>query len=233
MVLHGMAPYFRFDAKVDMTIFAFPDAMIAEWSGLLAASTGRAIRQSAFWANLLSASLTTLNPLQLEDARQRGRVQTLTGHLTSLLLEALREMQCITCAPDTEDCLHISSREHLRDDMVLWLERNHEHAGINAQQLALTFGISLRYLHKVFAGSGSRRSYLETLQAIRLRHATNLLQSYEKLEPGAVSDVALQCGFSDPGTFRRLFKKSTGVLPTNFPLPPAPPISPADQGSDR
>jgi AraC-like DNA-binding protein len=220
MVLHSMAPYFRFEAKVDMTIFACPDTTISEWSEDLAACAGRVIRPSSFWANLLSANLLTLHPHQLEAARHRGRVQTLTGHLTSMLIETLREMQYTGQAPHNED-YRAPSREQLRDDMVLWLERNHEHSGINAQQLALTFGISLRYLHKVFSSDGSKRSYLATLQNIRLRHATNLLQSYDRLEPGVVSDIAAQCGFSDPGTFRRLFKKSTGLLPTNFLQPGA------------
>lgn len=220
MVLHGLVPYFRFETKVDMTVFACPDNTVAEWHDNLAACAGRAIRPTSFWANLLSANLLALQPRQLDAARQQGQVLTLTSHLTSMLIQAVCEMAPGPLSRDDEAC-HLPSPNHLRDQMVLWLERNFEHSGISAQQLAQVFGISLRYLHKVFAAGGNHHSYLETLQGIRLRNAVLLLQSHEKLEPGDVSDVALKCGFSDSGTFRRLFKRNTGQVPTRFLQPTA------------
>ncbi|MGE8449486.1 MAG: AraC family transcriptional regulator [Pseudomonadales bacterium] len=216
IVLHGLAPYFRFEAPVNMTVFACPHTTVAEWGDNLAASAGRAIRPTSFWANLLSTNLLALHPRQLDAARQQGQVVTLTDHITSMLVQAVCEMTPRALSRDEEGCRHSASQSHLRDQMVLWLEKHFDHSGVSARQLANAFGISQRYLHKTFSASGSHRSYLETLQGIRLRHATLLLRSYEKLAPGDVGDVALRCGFSDPGTFRRLFKKGTGRIPTRF-----------------
>lgn len=91
------------------------------------------------------------------------------------------------------------------------LIRTSFHLPITASSLAAQLECNPDYLGRVF-----RKHYqctlTEAIHTRRVRHATNLLTD-GKL---SIDDIALQCGFDDPGYFRRVFKRATGTSPRAY-----------------
>jgi len=73
--------------------------------------------------------------------------------------------------------------------------------------IAEGLGISARYLQRVFAEVGTTPSHF--LLARRLDAAAALLRQLDK--PRSVTEVALQCGFSDLSYFSRAFRRRFGL----------------------
>ncbi|WP_420594076.1 AraC family transcriptional regulator [Deinococcus sp.] len=86
--------------------------------------------------------------------------------------------------------------------------RQQFHQDLSASRLAEELGCNPDYLGRVF-----RQVYghtlTEALLRCRVRHAKHLLQEAEL----SVASVAAQCGFHEPGYFRRMFKRYEGVTP--------------------
>lgn len=82
---------------------------------------------------------------------------------------------------------------------------------LTVAQIAQAHGISLRYLHAICSANGT--SCVRELIRVRLERAQRLL-----LDPSrrsrSIDDIAWQCGFSDPGHFRRRFRELFGVSPS-------------------
>jgi len=91
------------------------------------------------------------------------------------------------------------------------LIRTHFHEPISASSLAARLRCNTDYLGRVF-----RRIYhctlTEAIHAQRLRHAKTLLAEGQL----GVDQVAQQCGFDDPGYFRRRFKRAEGMSPNHY-----------------
>ena len=75
--------------------------------------------------------------------------------------------------------------------------------------IARECGISLRYLHELFRDDG--RTAYQYLKGERLQRARELLEMSSGRT--TVTDVALECGFSDMSHFSKLFKQAFGVSP--------------------
>ena len=75
------------------------------------------------------------------------------------------------------------------------------------------------HLHPVYYGSLFREAmgmtFKQYLISLRLNYAENMLKSGEY----SVSEVALQCGFSDIFYFSKLFKEKKGIPPSGM-FPP-------------
>jgi AraC family transcriptional regulator, positive regulator of tynA and feaB len=79
-------------------------------------------------------------------------------------------------------------------------------------ELAADAGISLRYLHKLFAERGV--SCREFIYSVRLDHAAQLLnRRSSKAQP--LSEIAFACGFRDYAHFRRKFRYRFGYSPSS------------------
>ena len=72
------------------------------------------------------------------------------------------------------------------------------------------FSIRIRFLRRRLqdATGVSPKSYI---QAIQMQRACNLLDSGLQ-----IADVAAQCGFTEPGSFTRTFKRVLGLTPTQY-----------------
>lgn len=85
------------------------------------------------------------------------------------------------------------------------------HTPLSTRRLAHKLYSNPDYLGRVF-----RRHYgstlTEALHKRRLKHARKLLLESDR----TVDTVALDCGFSDTGYFRRVFKRSEGLTPYAF-----------------
>ena len=94
--------------------------------------------------------------------------------------------------------------------LIMWLEDNFA-ADVNWEQLADTFSLSLRTLHRQMkqqTGLTPQR-YLNRLRLIKARH---LLRHSE----GSVTDIAFDCGFGDSNHFSTLFKREFSWSPRDI-----------------
>jgi len=82
---------------------------------------------------------------------------------------------------------------------------------LDVRKVCLEFGISKSNLHrKLIALTG--QSLLDIIHQLRLNRAKEMLEGTDT----RITDIAYDCGFSDPGYFARLFKKYTGKSPSAF-----------------
>lgn len=85
-----------------------------------------------------------------------------------------------------------------------------ESCDFGMEDMATHFSMSVSTLRRRLqdATGVSPKSYI---QAIRMQRACNLLDSGLQ-----IADVAAQCGFAEPGSFTRTFKRVLGLTPTQY-----------------
>ncbi len=85
-----------------------------------------------------------------------------------------------------------------------------EQGGFGLEEMADYFSMSVSTLRRRLqdATGVAPKSYI---QAIQMQRACNLLDSGLQ-----IADVAMQCGFSEPGSFTRTFKRVLGLTPTQY-----------------
>jgi len=81
---------------------------------------------------------------------------------------------------------------------------------LNAELVAAALGCSRAALYRVFAGQ--RGSLAGAIWGARLEAARQLLVS-DSCRYMLISDVAYRCGFADPASFGRMFKRLHGMTP--------------------
>lgn len=141
---------------------------------------------------------TAKSALYLEGLRQ------LAARLQLWLIEAQR---IVGQSP------HISPKSDwmTRRNVILNFIHQHHTERITMADLATLLHLSQsRTAHVVKEVCGQTFSNL--VVAARIRSATTLLR-YSQL---SVSDIAYQCGFTDPSRFYKLFKQSMGMTPVTF-----------------
>lgn len=82
---------------------------------------------------------------------------------------------------------------------------------VTASDLARAHGISLRYVHTLFAAYET--TFGNELIRMRLERARTLLTS-ERFASLSIDEISWQCGFSDASHFRRRFRARFGVTPS-------------------
>jgi AraC-like DNA-binding protein len=83
---------------------------------------------------------------------------------------------------------------------------------INTQTLSRRFGFVPSYISKLFK-QYKGMSPSEYLTHVRIEKAKELIRSVSDVN---VADIAAAVGFSDPSYFSRLFRRMTGLLPTEY-----------------
>lgn len=108
-------------------------------------------------------------------------------------------------------------RRKLRLRVQETLRELHADSELNAAQVARLNGISVRYLHSIFAAVAT--TFGDELLQIRLTSAAELLSAQRG--ESKVIDVAVQCGFVNASHFARRFRERFGLSPTQYGLRPA------------
>lgn len=84
---------------------------------------------------------------------------------------------------------------------------------LTVERLARTCLVSVRKLHRVFADAGETPSAF--IRRVRLERAQQLLRDRDRAGRSIASISAL-CGYTDPATFNRAFKREHGVSPSRW-----------------
>jgi AraC family transcriptional regulator, positive regulator of tynA and feaB len=105
----------------------------------------------------------------------------------------------------------VSARRGLHAAVVRFIEANLADPLLSVPTVAAHFGISIRYLHRVFEGRDKSFGQL-VLERRLLRCAGDLGAS----GGSRISDVALRWGFSDISHFNRSFRQRFGLSPREY-----------------
>lgn len=195
--------------------YFFPDTFTRGMLEDLVAS--RLSSTAAGWSRILSANMAALNAEFVSRlAANEHETRLLLDHISHTLIFALRET-CGRAETKHEACASVSEkiRRELRTRICVWLRENYQRPNLTAQMVATEFGISVRYVHQVFADAPGQQSFLSTLRACRFEHAIRLLRGSASCT-WPIAQVARQCGFSDPSYFCLTFRQRMGCSPSAF-----------------
>jgi AraC-like DNA-binding protein len=199
---------------MDAWVIDLSEPVIARWLRQAPAATCR-LRGDSGWAKLLSTYLRTWELDSLNALTSRFEKELIGEHVMSLLTLALAQVQ--GGVPD--DAPVISTRDRsVYLQMRQWVRDHHTDPEIDVTAVAVQFGASTRHVHRVFSKAGGGESFLDAVRHDRLDTAARLLQAAKTGASGPVSvaEIAVRCGFSDPGYFGRVFRKKYGHSPTEF-----------------
>ena len=99
---------------------------------------------------------------------------------------------------------------HLIKQALEYIEKN-VGKDISLNEISEQLNISSYYFSKLFkeeAGEG----FVEYLTKTRVEKAKDMLKDPSR----SIKEVGSECGYSDPNYFSRIFKKSTGMTPTEY-----------------
>ena len=156
---------------------------------------------------------------ELKDVQlsSREQVEVLGARIRELLpisepVKEVHEERLRAGEPGSEMNRQLSQEDTLfAQRLKAYIEKNISNADLSVQDLAQAMNVSrtMLFVHVKNIFDSSPGNYV--LNA-RINYAKTLLS-----QPGIrVSEVAYQCGFSDPKYFSRCFKKLTGVLPKEY-----------------
>jgi two-component system response regulator YesN len=106
-----------------------------------------------------------------------------------------------------------SGREHnpVIDQVMTYIGQNYMRSDLSLNLLSSEFKISVSYLSKLFKEQ-EEINFIDYLMEIRMNKAKDLLaQTDEK-----VRDIAEFIGYANVNSFVRIFKKVTGLTPTEY-----------------
>jgi AraC-like DNA-binding protein len=206
-------PYSRPQSVLHGNAMAFSDAFMKSWGLNGEDCVGRSFKLHKGWPMLLSAYMGALTPELIKTAAQDGAAgASLVQHVLSLLVQTVGQECAGAVSPYPEDSPSLVARRSLYNRMLAWMSERYMEQGLEAKGLALSFGVSVRYVHKIFAEFGSGRSFLQSLQNIRLERACHFLADPRQVHV-VVAEVAWRCGYDDVSSFGRLFKARFGLSP--------------------
>ena len=108
--------------------------------------------------------------------------------------------------------LDLPEEEPIRSYLLHAVRHMEEHMAepITVREVADELGLSVSYLHKLFARCGT--SFSSYLTDCRLRRAGQMLREGDE----KIYAVAAACGYQDTRYFSKIFQKHMGVKPTEY-----------------
>jgi AraC family transcriptional regulator, positive regulator of tynA and feaB len=201
MLVAYNTPYIcEFLSRVRGIGISIPGEWLRNWIPEPSRIAGQPLRARSGWSKALSAALASLDADGVEDLALPGGV--VAEQIAALLALAAGSDARATSASER---ILGRIRSATRDSC-------HE-IGLTPGSIAEANGISKRYLHHLFAQSGS--TFGGELMRMRLECAHRLLSDirYSAL---SVSEVAARSGFQEPSHFARRFRKEYGAGPLEF-----------------
>jgi len=206
-------PYERSDSRVDFTILAMSDFLLRDWRTVFEAHAGHCFSSEKEWAKPLSGLLAGVSSKLMCSIGKHPVLRAMfTRNLVFMLVQMLLH-ESAGGESDMEAGTHTEqARINLYNLMLLWIRDHHDDPQLTAAHMAQAFGVSLRYVHKLFSTYSEGRKFLAYLQHTRLEHAVRLLGSRAEVS-ASISDISWRCGFADTSSFGRLFKRNYGITP--------------------
>jgi len=107
----------------------------------------------------------------------------------------------------------VATSNHLLSALLDFVKEHISSTNLSPQVAALNVGISVRYVHKLFAARNTTFASYVTLKRLEFVRKEMISPSCRNQ---AISTVAYRCGFNDLSTFNRSFKRRYGVTPREF-----------------
>ena len=182
-------------------LVALPSAWIERWLPDPYACTIRPLVNTSRWGAAIHGLLHSVAQAVEEE-------RPLPAHLIGDQLGGCIALMCEGMAG--EETTH---RRRLMHQIRRTLASRFADPDLTPSAIAALHDISVRYLHTLFAATGS--SVGRELRAIRLARVRAMLEdaAYRSL---TVSEIAYACGFNDPGYLARCFTQEFGRSPTAF-----------------
>jgi len=97
--------------------------------------------------------------------------------------------------------------------MLNFIQRSLDDEQLSAEKISTEFGVSTRYVHKLFSTTGQTVS--DYICQLRIEKSCQMLQQPEFARK-TITEIALNTGFRDISYFNRRFKLATGETPTDY-----------------
>lgn len=105
------------------------------------------------------------------------------------------------------------SADAMRESAIRWIDRHLSDPDLDPAQIAAATGISVRYLHRLFEGSGTTvSSYIRSKRMQRIR--ADLLDP--SLRDLTITRIGARWGTPDSAHLSRLFRKEFGCSPSDI-----------------
>jgi AraC-like DNA-binding protein len=157
---------------------------------------------------------TVRNPESLSELFRRFVSDQESGILDPLSASHLVALMVCMISEEREEKENFGSHgdsESLADAVQRYIEANYAKP-ITTSAIARDLHYNVDYLSRVFHGHW-RMSIIDALHQKRIGMARASLNG----EPGKnINEIAFECGYTDPGYFRRVFKRLTGLTPREF-----------------
>ncbi|SDC41479.1 two component transcriptional regulator, AraC family [Pelagirhabdus alkalitolerans] len=99
---------------------------------------------------------------------------------------------------------------HALDQLKSYID-HHYHEGITLEEAADQAGLSMYYVSKLFKERFGK-SFIQYVTERRITEAKDLLSHTKQ----SLKEIALDLGYKDPNYFSRVFKKETGMSPSEY-----------------
>jgi AraC family transcriptional regulator, positive regulator of tynA and feaB len=181
-------------------IVQLPQEWLRVWVPAPENLLGRVLHSRGGWAAALCAAVDNLRPENLDGLPVPAGV--VAEQIATLLALAGGPVHP---APSRSEQLYVRLSRALRD-------RYHE-IGLTPGAIAADLGISVRYLHMLFARR--HMTFGEQLLEVRLERAREVLRD-ARFADLPIGEVAASCGFAEASHFARCFREQYGSAPSVF-----------------
>ncbi|MFJ2398114.1 helix-turn-helix domain-containing protein [Streptomyces sp. NPDC087843] len=191
-----------FTGSFNLWVFAFPQRLVRLSEQEQRRLAARRVDGRTGLAGVSRRALLDLagNADELSRSQSAGALELANDLLVALLSEPLAESRQL--AGSLQRTLPLRIKDHI--------DRNLADPGLDPAQVAAAFGISTRYLHKLF--EPERETVAHYIRDLRLeRVRLRLLDARFADRP--ISALAFDAGFGDLSGFNRAFKAKYGVSP--------------------
>lgn len=191
----------HFPESVEVMSIQMPRAWVGQWLARVDDPMPRVARRDQGWGRALSG-------LSLQFAHEPLLA---AGYPAPLLCDQLGAMLAAALEPG------VPTRTSASQDLVhrarQLLQGQLEQPGLTAQRVADQLGVSVRTLHRAFAGEST--GFALHLRQLRLERAARLLEQ-GRLAHVSVSELGRRCGFPDPSHFVREFQRQFRTTPARW-----------------
>jgi AraC-like DNA-binding protein len=207
VVIRDLRRHWELEACLDTTLVSIkvPAHRLAEKLGDLSAYLAVPLRMGENRTNLLASVVENLGRLAFEHPFRAD-----PGSVDQIFFGAARIAYEGTAA---ETASHLTEERYFHQ-LCTFVDDRLRDATVTVAGLAAELHMSVRTFQRVFYENGtSPRAYILDR---RLELAAEDLTDRARGGCPLITDVALSCGFNDPGYFTRMFQRKFGKTPSQF-----------------